>query len=202
MVTAMWSVSNRTGTSNSKSAVTLDAQRRRYAEGDEPGRRVDRPARELLYAVQVHLHRAGDRLGDGADLDHAPGRIVLDQLELGLRVIACPQQLARGLVVGPVLEPETVGLAPARPKERDQLVDLGLLLEPARDIPPAARLGPVDVALLVPRSGRHDRGGELRPARRPIGDVVRQPDLVEAAHTPRLSPPNRPCRLQAIRHLG
>jgi hypothetical protein len=107
---------------------------------------------------------------------------VLDQLELGQGIIACPQQLAGGLVVGPVLEPEAIGLAPARPKERDQLVDLRLLLEPARDIPAAARLGPVDVALLVAASGRHHRGRELRPARRAIGDVVRKPDLVETCH--------------------
>ena len=65
---------------------------------------------------------------------------MLDQLELGQRVIACPKQLAGRLVVGPVLEPEAVGLAPARPEEGDQLVDLSLLLEPARDIPAAARL--------------------------------------------------------------
>ena len=74
---------------------------------------------------------------------------MLDQLELGLDAIARAEQLARCLVVGPVLEPEAVGLAPARPEERDQLVDLRLLLEPARDIPAAARLSPVDVALLV-----------------------------------------------------
>ena len=165
MVTAMWSVSNRTGTSNSKSAVTSTPSAGGRAEGDEPGRGVDRPARELLDAVQVDLHRAGDRLGDGADLDHAPGRVVLDQLELGLRVIACPEQLAGGLVVGPVLEPEAVGLAPARPEERDQLVDLRLLLEPARDIPAAARLGPVDARFRSPppwsrtpaRPSRHRR---------------------------------------------
>jgi hypothetical protein len=35
-------------------------------------------------------------------------------------------------------------------KERDQLVDLRLLLEPARDIPAAARLGPVDVGFSCP----------------------------------------------------
>ena len=75
---------------------------------------------------------------------------MLHQLKLGLRVIACPQQLAGGLVVGPILEPKAVGLAPACPKERDQLVDLRLLLQPARDIPPPARLGPVDVALSCP----------------------------------------------------
>jgi hypothetical protein len=66
---------------------------------------------------------------------------MFDQLELGLRVIGRAQQLAGGPVVGPVLEPEAVGLAPARPEERNQLVDLRLLLEPARDIPAAACLG-------------------------------------------------------------
>jgi hypothetical protein len=40
----------------------LDAERWRRAEGHEPGRRVDRPARELLYAAQVNLYRACDRL--------------------------------------------------------------------------------------------------------------------------------------------
>jgi hypothetical protein len=63
---------------------------------------------------------------------------VLDQLELRLRVIARAEELSGGLVVRPVLEPEAVGLAPARPEERDQLVKLRLLLEPARDIPAAA----------------------------------------------------------------
>jgi hypothetical protein len=132
----MWSVSNRTGTSNSKSAVTSTP-----SAGGVPR----------------------DRLGDGPDLDHAAGRVVLDQLELGLGVIARPQQLAGGPVVGPVLEPEAVGLAPARPKERDQLVDLRRLLEPARDILAPARFRPVDVALLVSRASRHHRGRELRP---------------------------------------
>jgi hypothetical protein len=107
---------------------------------------------------------------------------VLHQLELGLGIVARPEQLAGSLVVGPVLEPEAVGLAPSRPEERDQLVNLRLLLEPARDVPAAAGLGPVDVALLVAASGRHDRGRELRPARRPIGDVVRESDLVETCH--------------------
>jgi hypothetical protein len=60
----------------------LDAERRQYTEGDEPGRRVDRPAPKLLDAVQVHLHRPRHRLGDGAELDHAPGGVVLDQPEL------------------------------------------------------------------------------------------------------------------------
>ena len=58
---------------------------------------------------------------------------MLDQLELGQRVIARAEELSVRLVVGPVLEPEAIGLAPARPEERDQLVDLHLLLEPARD---------------------------------------------------------------------
>jgi hypothetical protein len=80
----------------------------------------------------------------------AAGRVVLDRLELGQGIIARPQQLADGLEVGPVLEPEAVGATPARPEERDQLVDLRLLLQPARDIPAAARLGPVEVALLGP----------------------------------------------------
>jgi hypothetical protein len=75
MVTAIWSVPNRTGTSNSNSRRDLDAERGRRAEGDEPGRRVDRPTRELLDAVQVYLHRGCDRLRDGADLDHAAGRL-------------------------------------------------------------------------------------------------------------------------------
>jgi hypothetical protein len=116
------------------------------------------------------------------ELDHAPGRVVLDQLELGQSIIACAQQLTGRPVVGPVLEPEAVGLAASRAEERDQLIDLRLLLEPARDIPAGARLRPVDVALLVAAPGRHDRGRELRPARRPIGDVVRKPHLVEAGH--------------------
>jgi hypothetical protein len=123
---------------------------------------------------------------------------MLEELELGLGVIACPQQLASGLVVGPVLEAEAVGAASPGPEERDQLVDLRLLLEATRDIPAAARLAPVDVALLVPRAGRHHRGRELRPARRPIGDVVRKPDLVETAHGHRLSPPNRSQRIPLL----
>jgi len=69
---------------------------------------------------------------------YAPGRVVLEELELRQGIIARTEQLAGGLVVGPVLEPEAVGAAPARPEVRDQLVDLRLLLEPARDIPPPA----------------------------------------------------------------
>src|ERR687897_872449 len=118
MVTAMWSVSKRTGPSNSKSAVTS----------------TPRPSScpVALWSVQT--------------LNRKPYAL------------------------------------PLRPEERDQLVDLRLLLEPDRDIPAAARLGPVDIALLMAASGRHHRGRELRPARRAIGDVVRKPDLVEAAH--------------------
>ena len=51
-----------------------------------------------------------------------------------------------------------------------------------QDGEPAARLGPVDVALLVASASRHHRGRELRPARRAIGDVAREPDLMETAH--------------------
>ena len=108
-------------------AGDLDPERRRCAEGDEPGRRVNGLARDLFYAVQEHLHGAGDRLGDGTDLDHAPGQIMLHQLELGLNVITCAEQLTGRLIISPVLEPEAVGAAPSRPKERDQLVDLRLL---------------------------------------------------------------------------
>jgi hypothetical protein len=79
----------------------LDAERRRRAEGHEPGRRVGGPARELLYAVQVDLDRARHRLGDGPNLDHAAGRVMLDQLELRLGIIACAEQLARGLGSSP-----------------------------------------------------------------------------------------------------
>jgi hypothetical protein len=71
-------------------------------------------------------------------------------------------------------------------------------LETARDTPAAARLRAVDVALLVPGPGRHDRGRELRPARRPIGDVVRKPDLAEAAHGLRLSASNRSRRMPLL----
>ena len=48
----------------------------------KPGRRVYGPARGLLDPVQVDLHRARHRLGDGTDLDHAPGRVVLDRLAI------------------------------------------------------------------------------------------------------------------------
>jgi hypothetical protein len=72
----------------------LDAHGRSRAEGHEPGRGVDRPARELLYAVQVDLHRGCNRLGDGPDLDHAPGRVVLDELELRLDAITRAEELA------------------------------------------------------------------------------------------------------------
>ncbi len=141
-----------------------DAHSRGRREGDDAGRHIDRPAGELVHSVLVDLDRAGDPFGDRADLDDAARRIALDQLMLGQGIIACPQQLPGGLTVGPVLEPEAVDLAPSRPKERDQLVDLRLLLEAACDIPAAARLGPVDVALLVAACGRHHRGRELRPA--------------------------------------
>lgn len=40
----------------------------------------------------------------------------------------------------------------------------------------------------VPGRGSHHRGRELRPARRPLGDVVRKPHLVKAAHGFRPSP--------------
>ena len=47
---------------------------------------------------------------------------MLDQLEPSLRVIAGAEELAGGL--RPVPEADAVGAPPARPKERDQLVDL------------------------------------------------------------------------------
>jgi hypothetical protein len=56
----------------------------------------------LLDGVQIDLHHPGDRFGDGADLDHAAGRVVFDQLELGQDVIARPQQLP--VVMNPTSE--------------------------------------------------------------------------------------------------
>jgi hypothetical protein len=98
----MWSVSERTGTSNSKSAVLSTSS-----------------AGGALKVVQVNLHRARDRLCD--DLDQAPGRVVLD-LDQGS--IARAEELSVRPVVGPILEPEAVGLAPSCAEERDQLVHL------------------------------------------------------------------------------
>jgi hypothetical protein len=97
---------------------------------------------------------------------------VLHQLELDLRVIACPQQLAGRIIIGPVLEAEAVGLAPACPEERDQLV------------------------MVAP--GRNDLGRELRPARRAIRHVVRKPDLVETCH--RLSRSSTMAETERNRH--
>jgi hypothetical protein len=73
----MWSVSNRTGTSNSKSAVTSTPSAGAVTKVTSPVVvSTDQPER-LLYAVQVHPHRPCDRLGDGTDLDHAAGRVFL-----------------------------------------------------------------------------------------------------------------------------
>jgi hypothetical protein len=84
MVTAMWSVSNRTGTSNSKSAVTSTPSAGAVPKVTSPVVvSTDQP--EACRVPSRYLHRADDRLGDGADLDHAPGRVMLlRQRVLGL----------------------------------------------------------------------------------------------------------------------
>jgi hypothetical protein len=46
-----------TGTSNAKSTVTETPSAGGVTNVTSPGDRVDRPARELLDAVQVHRHR-------------------------------------------------------------------------------------------------------------------------------------------------
>ena len=160
----------------------LDTHGRRHAEGHEPGRRVDGPARELLCAIQVDLHRTCDRLGDGPDLDHAPRRVVLDQLEWGHGIIACPEQLTGGLILGPVLEPEAVGFAPSRRKKAISSSICACFFSPlATSHRPRASAQltlrfswPLPVATtVVANSG---------PPVAPIGNVVRKPDFVEAGH--------------------
>ena len=87
MVTARWSVANRTGTSTLKPAVTSTP-----TAGAAP--KVTSP---VVVSSDQPATCSMPHLG------HAAGRVVLDQLELRLHAVAGPEQLAGGLVVGPIL---------------------------------------------------------------------------------------------------
>jgi hypothetical protein len=80
VVTAMWSVSNRTGTSSSKSEVFAIPAVGAVVNVIKPVVTFT-AGRELPHPVLVDKRRAGDRLGDRAHLNHAARGIPLDQLE-------------------------------------------------------------------------------------------------------------------------
>src|SRR5512144_140563 len=88
-----------------------DVGRRRHAEGDDAGGRIEGPAGQLFDRVLVDLDGSGDRLPDIPGLGDAAGRVRLNELEGGRGTVADADRLRRRLVVRPVLEAEAVRLA-------------------------------------------------------------------------------------------
>jgi hypothetical protein len=67
-----------------------------------------------------------------------------------------------------------VRAALARAEEGDQRIELRLLFKAGGNIPAPARRRPVDIPLFIAGCRGNDGGGKFRPARRAIGNIVRE----------------------------
>ena len=98
--------------------------------------------------IEIHLHRAGHRLSDGARFRTAAAGIGFVQLKGSQRTVASAKRLPHRLIIAPILEAETIGFAETCAEEGLQRIHIGFAFQARRDIPAATRLLPIHIALL------------------------------------------------------